>query len=113
MNRFNRNPQFNILRKLGKLLPLVLGIAVVAVFLFGVNFVSRSSYEGQLESLQNAISRDVAQCYAVEGTYPSDIEYLRKNYGLAYDTNRYMVYYDTFGMNIVPEIYVTEVEADA
>ena len=38
---------------------------------------------------------------------------LRDYYGLAYDESRYMVYYDAFGDNVVPEIYVTEVEADA
>ena len=52
-------------------------------------------------------------CYAVEGAYPEDLSYLREYYGLAYDENRYFVSYDAFASNLLPDIYVTEVEADA
>ena len=51
-------------------------------------------------------------CYAVEGAYPEDLDYLREHYGLAYDQSRYIVNYDAFASNLIPEIFVVEVEAD-
>ena len=64
MNRFSASGKTIFLSKAVKFLPLIIGIIVVAVFLAGVNYVSTSSLEGQQESLEKALSRDVAQCYA-------------------------------------------------
>ncbi|MBQ8946585.1 MAG: hypothetical protein IJ058_07195 [Lachnospiraceae bacterium] len=106
MNRFNTNEKANILRKLLKFLPLVMGVIVVIIFLFGVNYVSRSSLEGQMESLQNALSRDVAQCYAVEGTYPPSLNYLYDHYGLTYNEDLFYVDYQYIGSNMYPDITI-------
>ena len=110
MNRFNKDEKFNILRRISKFLPLVLGIIVVVVFLYGVNYVSSSSYEGQLESLQNAVSRDVAQCYAVEGTYPPNIDYLYDHYGLTYNEDLFYVDYQFIGSNMYPDITIIQLQ---
>ena len=58
----------------------------------------------------DAVQNAALTCYAVEGAYPDDVEYLRTHYGLAYDQDRYMVRYSAFASNLLPEIYVTEVE---
>ena len=91
---------------------LLMVLLLAGVYML-VTRVDTANSGAQTQFVYDAVQNAALTCYAVEGTYPNDIEYLRENYGLAYDTNRYMVYYDTFGVNVVPEIYVTEVEADA
>ena len=36
------------------------------------------------------------------------MEYLREHYRLAYDEDRYLVTYDSFASNMLPDIWVTE-----
>ncbi|MCR5596351.1 MAG: hypothetical protein K6G12_10905 [Lachnospiraceae bacterium] len=106
MNRFNTSEKANMLRKAVKFLPLIMGVIVIAVFLLGVNYVSESSLEGQQESLEKAISRDVAQCYAVEGSYPPNLEYLVDHYGLTYNEELFYVDYQSIGSNIYPDVTI-------
>ena len=76
-----------------------------------INRVGRTSGNAQTEFVTEAVHNAALTCYAVEGAYPSDLEYLRQHYGLAYDQSRYMVRYSSFGSNLMPDITVTEVEA--
>lgn len=91
---------------------LLMVLLLAGVYML-VTRVDTANSGAQTQFVYDAVQNAALTCYAVEGTYPSDLSYLRDNYGLAYDESRYMVYYDAFGDNVVPEIYVTEVEADA
>ena len=77
-----------------------------------VSRLGTTSGEAQTQFVTDAVHNAALTCYAVEGAYPTDLEYLRKNYGLAYDQSRYQVRYDAFGSNLMPDIRVTEVEAN-
>lgn len=93
----------------------VRGLAVtLAVFalLFAVslgmlNYIGTASEAAQIETVKNAVRNAVVTCYAVEGSYPPDVDYLVQNYGLAYDDSRFLVYYEAFASNIIPEIRVS------
>ncbi len=91
-------------------------VLAMAVLLAGVwLLVSRveSANDGaQTQFVYDAVQNAALTCYAVEGAYPDSLEYLRSRYGLAYDESRYLVTYDAFASNLVPEIRVVEVEAD-
>lgn len=76
-----------------------------------VTRVGSSSGAAQTEFVTDAVHNAALTCYAVEGAYPTSLEYLRAHYGLAYDQSRYLVRYDSFGSNLMPDISVTEVEA--
>ena len=76
-----------------------------------VSRVGSKSDTAQTQFVTEAVHNAALTCYAVEGAYPSDLEYLRAHYGLAYDQDRYMVRYDSFGSNLMPDISVIEVEA--
>ena len=56
--------------------------------------------------LQDAISRAVVSCYAIEGRYPANMDYLVENYGIRVDTERYAVSYEVFADNIRPQVRV-------
>ena len=76
-----------------------------------VSRLGDKSGTAQTQFVTDAVHNAALTCYAVEGAYPTDLEYLRAHYGLAYDQSRYMVRYDSFGMNLMPDITVTELEA--
>ena len=95
-----------------------IAIILLMILLLGgvwylVTRVDTAQSGAQNQFVYDAVCNAALTCYAVEGAYPDDLEYLRENYGLAYDQSRYMVSYDAFAANQVPTIFVTEVEADA
>lgn len=77
-----------------------------------VSRVETANDGAQTQFVTDAVHNAALTCYAVEGAYPMSLDYLRTHYGLAYDQSRYMVRYDAFASNLLPEITVTEVEAD-
>lgn len=72
-----------------------------------LNYIGTVSEAAQVETVKNAVHNAVVTCYAVEGTYPRDLDYLVQNYGLAYDESRFLVSYEAFASNIIPEIRVS------
>jgi len=57
--------------------------------------------------VRDAVHSAALTCYAVEGCYPEDVDYLREHYGLRYDQTRYLIHYDAFASNIMPDIRVS------
>ena len=47
-------------------------------------------------------------CYAAEGSYPENLQYLRDHYKLAYNQEKFVVEYDAFASNLMPTINVLE-----
>lgn len=89
---------------------LLMAVLLGGVWLLVSRLGSRSG-AAQTEFVTEAVHNAALTCYAVEGAYPTDLEYLRSHYGLAYDQNRYLVRYDAFGSNMMPTIMVIEMEA--
>lgn len=87
---------------------LALFVAIVFAFCLVVDQLTSASDEAELKLVRDAVKNAALTCYAVEGAYPEDIDYLREHYGLAYNEERYMIYYDAFASNILPDIRVVE-----
>ncbi len=87
---------------------LLLIAAVLAGAIFLVNGISTAQETAETEIVRSAVKNAALTCYAVEGAYPEDIEYLREHYRLAYDEERYLITYDAFASNMIPDIWVTE-----
>ena len=94
----NRRDIFKLL-----LIGLVLCMCVVLV-----SRISRSNDAAESELVRKAVRDAAITCYAVEGAYPEDVEYLRKYYHLSYNDDRYLVTIESFASNPIPDIYVTE-----
>ena len=60
----------------------------------------------RIAALENALNRSITYCYAVEGAYPQSLEALKHGYGLAYNEDAYIVVYDAFASNVMPDIQV-------
>lgn len=79
--------------------------AAFLAFILLVSSVSRKTEAEELRILDEAVSQKITQCYAIEGTYPSSLAYLKKNYGLYYNEEKYFIDYQPQGSNLLP--YVT------
>ncbi len=80
--------------------------AVVVVVLAGVQDYG-SRYEGRrLEEVRETVLSYIAQCYALEGVYPPDLQYLEDNYGMIMDKSRYIYHYEVFASNMFPDVKV-------
>lgn len=104
-NRFEQSSP-GLGRSLSFLLSVAAFLILLLLFLGGIRSVSDTTAAKQLESLQTALSRSIAQCYAVEGMYPPDLQYLKDHYGLTYDETEFLVDYETYGSNLMPEVTV-------
>lgn len=106
MNRFVYQKQKN---PIATLLPSVcVFLAIALLFFQGISSVSSGTKKRQKESLENAITRSITHCYAVEGSYPASLDYLKENYGLTYDEDLFFVDYQTIGSNILPDVTIIE-----
>lgn len=80
------------------------------IFFFGVSEVSNNSSEKQTENLNRAIHRGIAHYYAAEGRYPDNLEELKTNYQIVYDTEKYFIDYQISGENIFPDVSIILLE---
>ena len=92
-------------RDIIKLLAIAV-ILVMAVML--VNHIGNAHETKETDIVREAVKNAALTCYAVEGAYPDNVEYLREHYRLAYDEDRYLITYEAFASNMIPDIWVTE-----
>ena len=93
-------------RKLISALAAFAALTLMCVFL--VNRISAAQRTEEIRLVREAVKNAALTCYAVEGAYPLSVEYLRDHYGLAFDGEKYIVVYDAFASNLMPEIRVLE-----
>ena len=81
-------------------------VAVTILFVVLLRDFGRSTLERQEQSLTDAIHRDIIQCYALEGVYPPDLDYLKDHYGLIWDEETFFVDYEPIASNLYPDVTV-------
>ena len=82
---------------------------VVAAFCYtGLQSAEVKQQEEALRIAEESILRGAVRCYAEEGFYPPDYEYLRENYGIRVDEDKYTVFYSVFASNMMPDVTVIE-----
>lgn len=69
-------------------------------------FMGSKIDEQQLKTTEQAIQRAALQCYALEGFYPSSLEYLTHKYGVKFDSHHIFVHYQYIASNLAPDITV-------
>lgn len=96
----------------GPLFGIVLFVVCFLFFFVAVGNVSDEVSDNELQTLKRAIDKAVTTCYAIEGYYPENVEYIEKNYGVVIDYDRFSVVYDLLGYNIKPNVIVAPKDAD-
>lgn len=92
---------------------ILTGILLAAAYVFvltAITNLEQGKQEQDIRQLEQVLHRTAVACYAVEGAYPPDVAYMRQHYGLTYDEDRYIVHYELFGSNFMPDIAVMERE---
>ena len=91
----------------GLLTPLVI-VGALLVFATAVNSLDSGRDGESLRQLEEALHRGCVACYATEGVYPPDLDYLKDRYGVQVDEETYKVDYRVFAPNLMPAITVLE-----
>lgn len=89
----------------GLLLP-ALCVAVLLFFSTALNSLDRGQGAEAQRQLEEALRRGCVACYAAEGIYPPNLDYLKERYGVQVDESRYTVFYSVFADNLMPDITV-------
>lgn len=84
---------------------LVLMAALLVLLTAVGNLQRTNAAEGQ-KQLTQCLNRAVISCYAIEGFYPPNLDYLKQHYGIQVNEERFTVFYDVFGDNLMPDITV-------
>lgn len=107
MNRFTK-PNLKKRIKESVNFSILFFIVIIAVFVVGIAFISDTSSRDSKEILTDAINKDIVHCYAIEGYYPPNLDYIEDHYGLSYDRSKYTIDYNAIGDNIYPDFTVLE-----
>ena len=94
-----------------KLAGVIIGMLVIGSVLFSVvapadKFTSNAESR-QTKIVEEIIDKAMIQCYALEGSYPPDLDYL-SSYGVLLDKSNFNYYFETIGSNIKPIVRVFE-----
>ena len=87
-----------------------LSVVLIALLVFGAGIgrLNTSARQEGCRQLDQALRQSAAACYAAEGIYPPNVDYLRTHYGVQVDDTRYIVHYEYFADNLMPAITVLE-----
>lgn len=96
----------------GLLLPLLAAAALVC-FATAVDSLNDGQSSERLRQVEQAVRRSCAACYAAEGAYPPDLDYLKDRYGLQINDGDYIVHYAAQAGNLMPDIVVMPAQPQA
>ena len=91
-------------------LAALLAALCLIFFITSLASVDRQQGEEGRQQLETALRRAAVACYAAEGIYPPTVEYLQQHYGVQIEEERYIVFYEIFANNLMPDITVLEKE---
>ncbi|MEG0874347.1 MAG: hypothetical protein RSB05_03115 [Clostridiales bacterium] len=86
--------------------PVIFFIAVLIFVIIGVNNMAATAGDEQLKNIEDSLRRNATQCYAIEGQYPENLQYLADNYNVILDKEDYVYHYAFLGSNVMPQIFV-------
>ena len=89
------------------LFPLIL-VAILSFFLSALYNLNDGRGQEDKKQLESALTRAAVACYAVEGAYPPNVQYLEDNYGIQINKTLYTVKYEVIASNLMPDITVIE-----
>lgn len=88
------------------IVPVSVFLLTAAFFVYCVNIMEKDNGSEASEILKEAVTKAAVHCYAVEGAYPENLEYIEKNYQLNYNKDKFTVHYTSIGSNIMPDIFI-------
>lgn len=103
-----------ILPKGRKFIRILLPLSLTVLLLLALGWAAaRAESQAAAQALrltEESIRRAAVQCYALEGFYPVNINYLMEHYGILPDTSRFIIHYQFIADNLLPDITVLPIE---
>lgn len=91
-----------------KIRSILLILAILTCFVVAVSRLESGRQAQGKQQLEEAVRRTVVACYAVEGFYPPNVQYMLDHYALQYDQDSYVIRYEFIASNLMPDITVLE-----
>ena len=93
----------------GKRIGIMLAVTALGALLLALFALrlEKSTSEEQSALLKEAVLHAAVSCYATEGFYPPDLQYIIDHYGLRLNGD-FIVSYEAYADNLLPDIRVLE-----
>ena len=88
------------------LVPLAFTLIILFIVLVGLQQAEVSSRAEGMRLLEEAITRAAVHSYAVNGYFPESLSYITETFGIYIDRTRFLVHYEVFATNLLPDIRV-------
>lgn len=95
-------------KKTTMIVPMLLFVVAIGILVKGIFYLDYVNDMQNVDLVRQSVKRAAVECYAIEGAYPADVEYLEDNYGVVIDHDKYYVEMEGFASNIMPDIEVYE-----
>ena len=89
-----------------RILPVILLLLAVGMLTLFFLLPRKDISTESTAAIREAVERSARQCYAVEGIYPPNLQYLQDHYGLQVNTKDFYVRYEAFASNLPPQVIV-------
>ena len=97
---------FSKISNIQPIISLIMILAIITILFLSFNNFKDNSKSLYADVIEGTVKKYLIQCYAIEGSYPPDLEYLAQNYGLILDHDNYIYHYMPFSSNILPDVKV-------
>ncbi len=85
---------------------VLISLMILLIAYWGLVSLDGTNETLQTQTLTDAITRSCTHSYATNGAYPTSIDEIVETYGIQIDEDRYIVHYEVFAPNILPDITV-------
>ena len=96
---------------LGVIVSLAAFALCIVIFAFGLQNVFTRSREENFKATKEAIDRAITNCYAIEGRYPSNVDYLVEHYMVIINEEKFRVSFQSIGANIRPTFELVDIQS--
>lgn len=87
---------------------IMLFILILGGFFSFIDAIYETTENNTTQLLKERLEAALVDVYATEGYYPASLDSLIEKTAITYDSNRYMIVYDSFAENIRPRIKIIE-----
>jgi len=93
-------------------IPVVFTLIIISMIWFGLRQTETANRAEGVRLLEETLLRVAIHSYAIEGHFPESLDYIMENYGVYIDHSRFIVHYNVFASNILPDIRVFDLYGD-
>ena len=84
---------------------LILAVCA-SISLLAISKMEKDVSSQSAMAVKDAVIKSAVLCYSTEGSYPKSVSYLEKYYGLVLNKRKFIVSYEAYADNLMPEVRV-------